>query len=120
MRSKKNPRLYVLPRREVLKPTWEEKKAPHTMNEQAIKKQMDKLHNVSSAVFVVTILLEICIWQFISVMDHALSFAGVIAAIAVSLAVGLLGGILVFLTASVETSVRQNLTPNEQEGERNV
>lgn len=120
MRNKKNPRLYVLPQREVLKPTWEEKKESPAVNEQAIKKQMDKLHSISSAVFVVTILLEICIWQLVAVADHALGFAGVVVAIAASLTAGLLGGILVFLTESVEASVRESLTPNEQEGEEYV
>ena len=115
MKSKKNPRLSVLPVRDVVRPSWEEKNILPVINERAIKKQMDKLHNISGAVFLVTILLEICLWQFVTVMNTTLSFAGVVEMVAVSLAVGLLGGVLFYLTASVEASVRQNLSESGTE-----
>lgn len=118
MRSKKNPFLYVLPEREVLRPSWEEKVDTPTMSEQAIRKQMDKLHKVSNAVFIVVILLEICICQIAAVTDSSLT--NVLTALMAAIAVGLLGGVLYILTASIEKTVRQHLSSTEWEGDENV
>lgn len=113
MRSKKNPLLYVLPAREILRPTWEKTKEIPSANEQAIHKQMDKLRSISSAVFVVTIMLEVCICQIVAVVDCSL--AGTLVAIVAAIAVGLLGGVLSVLTSSIEKAVRQYLPSDEWE-----
>lgn len=109
MKSNKHPHLYLLPQRETLTPSWEEERETATTNEQAIRRQMDKLHSVSSAVFVVTILLEICIWQFHAAFGSSMGLLSTVVLIAASVIVGLVGGIFVFLTASVEQTVRQHL-----------
>lgn len=117
MTSKKYPHLYVLPAKDPVKASWEEKAEQSAINERDIKKQMDKLHGISGAVFLVTILLEICLWQFVEAMGNALSFTGYIAVVAIGLAMGLLGGVLFYLTASVEASVRRSLSENGTEAD---
>lgn len=120
MKKKKYPYLYVLPQKEILKPSWEEKAKPSAVNEQAIRRQMDKLRGISGAVLLSTILLEVCIWQLVAALNHSMGISGTIAFVAAALAVGLFGGILFFLTASVAEAVRRNLHPTEAEDEEHV
>lgn len=117
MKSNKYPHLYVLPQKEALTPSWDETEETSTVNQQMIRKQMDKLHGISGAVFVATVLLEICIWQFSAAIGSSLGLIGTVAIIAASLIVGLIGGILTHLTSSVEQTVRQHLPSVETEDE---
>lgn len=109
MKSNKYPHLSVLPPKEKLTYSWDNTEEKSAIDERAIRRQMDKLHSVSSAVFVATILLEICIWQFHAALGSSLGLLGTIVIIAASLIVGLVGGIFAHLTASVEQTVRQHL-----------
>lgn len=121
MKHSRKPNLYVLPLKDAVHPSWEdEQRRKNTVNHTEIRKQMDKLHSVSAAVFVATILLEICIWKFEAIAGTELGLAGTLALVVVSLIVGLVGGILFFLTASVEENVRRNLPSVYREDEEYV
>ena len=115
MISNKYPHLHILPPKEKLTFSWDEAEEKSAIDGKAIRKQMDTLRGVSSAVFVATILLEICIWQLSAAFGSSMGILGTVVIIAASLVIGLIGGVLSHLTASVEKTVRQHLPPVEPE-----
>lgn len=121
MKKRNYPYLRLIPSQDLLKPSWH-KPAPHqpVADISEINLQMDKLHGLSGAVFLLTILLEVCILGFYEILYAAMGATGIVAFTAMILAVGLIGAILFYLMSAVERAVRQSLNEHERKEDCNV
>ena len=110
MKRKQYPYLRLIPKQDLLKPSWDEP-ATHqpAANITEINLQMDKLHGLSGAVLLLTILPEACILGFYEILYAVMGVSGIVTFTAMVLAVGLIGAILFYLMTTVESAVRQSL-----------
>ena len=121
MKRKQYPYLRLLPEQSLLAPSWTSPQHDESAIDAAeICLQMDNLRGLSGAVFLLTVLLEVCILGFYGILYEAMGVYGTIVFVAMVLAVGLFGAILFYLMTAVENKVRQTLNRDEWKEKSNV
>lgn len=112
MKQTKKPthlRLLPPPDPDYLSPSWESEKATPAKDAKAIIQQMDKLHSMTSVLFLSLILLELTLSQLSGMVYDLFGMPGAIALMVIAMVFGLAGVVLTYFMATIEANVRREL-----------